>query len=141
MPSVPRSTACSTLGCKEPRSKMNSYCLAHGGLDVMQHRPSDAAYHDRAWIAMRRRQLSYQPLCQACSLRGRVVLATDVDHLFPWKRIGRQAFKANILQSLCKACHSLKGASERRGRCLHYSEHGERVYAVSEYLAVIGARN
>jgi len=138
MPSVPRPTTCSTLGCHEPRSRVNSFCLQHGGRDNFDYRPLDKIYSGDAWAAMRRRQLSRQPLCQACRLRDVVALATEVDHVFPWKLIGPQAFKANLFQSLCKGCHSLKGASERRGRCLHYSEHGERCYAVSEYQQAVG---
>lgn len=53
-------------------------------------------------------------LCQACKAYGRLTTAHDVDHIVPIARGGKRYDEAN-LQSLCKACHSRKTASEDGG--------------------------
>jgi 5-methylcytosine-specific restriction protein A len=120
MPTLPSNQVCAEFNCKEPRSRRNSFCLAHGGKDVVPSRVSDRRYDSPAWQSIRRRQLSIQPLCQACLTRGHVHLAEHVDHLFPWNVVGDESFVLNIFQSLCKPCHSHKTALEQRGIIEHY---------------------
>jgi hypothetical protein len=52
---------------------------------------------------------------------GKVVQANHVDHVFPWSRIGKQAFYNNLFQSLCHDCHSVKTNEEKQGIYTHYS--------------------
>ena len=139
MPTVPKQVKCAHLGCKEHRSKLNTYCIEHGGLDHTAHNDSDNSYSTVQWRKIRALQLSRQPLCQSCLLRGRVETANHVDHLFPWKRIGYRAFTRNIMQSLCLECHSHKTGLERQGKCQHYDKDGLKVYTIEDYGAVVAA--
>ena len=116
---------------------MNTFCLKHGGKDNLPTRETDSIYQTPAWKSIRNRQLSIQPLCQACLSRGRVESAQHVDHVFPWKHIGAHAFTRNLFQSLCKPDHSHKTALEKQGKYTHYLIEGERTYSVSDYNYVM----
>lgn len=92
--------------------------MEHGGKTYngsAKRKQSNAKYNTTLWQRLRVIQLSKQPLCQACIVRGRVTQATQVDHLFPWNQIGEEAFVANIFQSLCHECHSVKTNLEQQG--------------------------
>lgn len=121
MPSVPTNTKCSMLGCNNPKSKCNSYCIEHGGKDTYQYKYSKEKldrgklYSTAQWLRLRQIQLSKQPLCAGCLSEGIVTSAIHVDHVFPWTQIGKQAFYYNLFQSLCHSCHSSKTSLEQRG--------------------------
>lgn len=91
-------------------------------MDNPPPRQSDSVYKSAAWESARKRQLSTQPLCQSCLIRGIVQPANTVDHVFPWKHIGKHAFTHNIFQSLCANCHSHKTGQELRGKYEHYTD-------------------
>jgi 5-methylcytosine-specific restriction endonuclease McrA len=137
MPTYPHNTQCSELGCHELRSRLNSFCLKHGGKDNMAMRETDSIYQTPAWKTLRRRQLSIQPLCQACLSRGKIEVAEHVDHLFAWKHVGKHAFLRNIFQSLCHADHSHKTGMEKQGRYIHYTADGEKEYTINDYAYVV----
>lgn len=122
MPSIPANNTCSLLGCHNPRSKLNTLCLQHGGGDSAEPRNSDKVYKTASWQSIRKRQISMQPLCQSCLLRGIVTPANTVDHVFPWNQIGEHAFTHNIFQSLCPECHSYKTGQEQQGKYEHYTD-------------------
>lgn len=132
MPVYPSNMKCGQLGCKQPRSKVNSFCLDHGG---MQHtnEGKDNAYGNPAWQTIRRIQLSKQPLCQSCLTRGQVNLANHIDHVFPWRQIGEHAFLNNIFQSLCHECHSYKTGQERKGIIIQYTGKEEKILSIDDY--------
>ena len=132
MPYAPFNSVCRELGCKQPRSKLNSFCADHGGLDHTNH-GKDNAYSDPAWRTIRRGQLSKQPLCQSCLTKGHVASAVHVDHVFPWRHIGQDAFLNNIFQSLCHECHSYKTGQERKGIYIHYKPEGEKELTKEDY--------
>lgn len=136
MPYLPSSNKCSQLGCKEQRSKMNSYCVQHGGKEWIKSETA-SAYQTPAWRSIRQRQLSIQPLCQACLIDGRVELGNHVDHVFPWKQIGGKAFLHNVFQTLCGAHHSHKTGQEQQGKYEHYTSNGLKVYTEHDYNTVI----
>lgn len=52
--------------------------------------------------------LAKHPLCEACAMRGRVVAATDIDHI---NNNGDDNREANLM-ALCHSCHSYKTATE-----------------------------
>ena len=137
MPSVPTNTKCSELGCKNPRTRLNTYCLEHGGIDSMPARETDSAYQTPLWRSIRASQMSKQPLCQGCLSRGIVASAKHIDHLFAWKHIGRHAFAHNIYQSLCPNCHSHKSGLEKQGIYRHYSRDGVKDYTKHDYAFVL----
>ena len=135
---IPTNTQCAELGCKDNRSRLNTYCLKHGGKNVtdsIERRYRTARYTTPAWRKLRLRQLSKQPLCQSCSLRNRINLANEVDHVFPWSKLGTQAFDYNVFQSLCKDCHSVKTGLEQRGIYRHYTDI-QTDYLLADWLVI-----
>ena len=125
MPTFPISTRCAQYGCRNPRSKLNTYCLDHGGKEALE-RDYDSIYSTRAWKQIRAAQMSLQPLCQACLIEGKVTQAAHVDHVFPWRKFGEQAFRRNIFSSLCHGHHSRKTALEQRGIYEAYTDKVEQ---------------
>lgn len=128
MPTIPRYSKCAELGCNNPKSSKNRFCLEHGGRDTWDtrynktedRRSFNAMYDTKQWKQHRIAHLSKQPLCQGCLSRGIVTQGAHVDHLFPWARIGSVAFTRNIFQSLCHECHSTKTHLEQQGICRLY---------------------
>ena len=68
------------------------------------------------WQRLRAMVLDTQPLCGDPILLhpGRVVPATQVDHIQPIADRPDLAFTVSNLQSLCTGCHGQKTAMERR---------------------------
>jgi 5-methylcytosine-specific restriction protein A len=101
----------------------------------MQHTNDgkDNAYSNPAWRTIRRIQLSKQPLCQSCLTKGMVNSAKHIDHVFPWRQIGEQAFLHNIFQSLCHECHSYKTGQERKGIIIQYTGKQEKILSIEDY--------
>lgn len=143
MPTVPKQTKCAELGCQQPRSRLNRFCLEHGGRDIYKEAITEeratfnAMYNTAFWRSQRRRQLSIQPICQACISRGIVTPATQVDHLFRWAYLGEQAFTRNIFQSLCHACHRHKTSLEAKGVFRLYHSEGYKDYTLEDYSRVV----
>lgn len=74
-----------------------------------------ARFYDSAvWKKARRLQLSKQPLCKHCSMAGKIVAATEVDHIVRMSE-GGAALDPDNLQSLCHSCHSIKTGREKHG--------------------------
>lgn len=150
MPSTPRYDLCHELGCKNPSSKLNRFCLEHGGKDKHPYNPkynkqadrakSNARYNTKQWEVLRIRQLSRYPLCIGCQSEGRVVPATVVDHLFAWTHLSEQAFYINRFQSLCATHHATKTQLEHRGiyRAFGMPAHD---YSLGDYARVVGVND
>jgi 5-methylcytosine-specific restriction protein A len=145
MPTAPHNSKCSQLGCHNPKSKLNGYCIEHGGKDARQYKYNNtkeraafgAKYNTAQWVKLRQIQLSKHPLCIACQAEGRIIAASVVDHLFPWSHISEQAFFINRFQSLCATHHATKTQLERHGI---YRAFGmpHKDYARSDYARVMG---
>jgi 5-methylcytosine-specific restriction protein A len=60
----------------------------------------------RRGVELRRRILAGNPLCAACEAKGRVTVATAVDHIVPLSKGGSND-EAN-LRPLCRDCHADK---------------------------------
>ena len=141
MPTVPFNSHCSHLGCKNPKSKFSGYCLEHGGRDTQvtyrsaERDKAHAFYSTAQWGRHRRVQLSGHPLCASCLTRGIITSATEVDHVFPWAKIDKQAFYHNLFQSLCHECHSVKTSEERQGTYTHFST--GKQYTPNDYRTVM----
>lgn len=147
MPTVPTNAKCSQLGCKNPKSKLSSNCLEHGGRDTQpfyrneERDKAHAFYLTAQWRKHRARQLSLQPLCQCCLTRGIITGANEVDHVFPWRQLGGQAFYRNLFQSLCHDCHSHKTQQERKGIITHYHNEIAMTYRLVDYERLVGVDN
>ena len=78
-------------------------------------RPSSAkrGYGGKRWLAFRKVQLDLEPLCKECLKEGRMVPATDVDHVMPIAGPDDPRFyDLECVQSLCHSCHARKTAQE-----------------------------
>ena len=62
------------------------------------------------WQQRRKAFLATHPLCVRCEAAGRVVAATDLDHIVPKAKGGTD--DASNLQPLCRACHEAKTIDE-----------------------------
>lgn len=137
MPILPRSNKCSQLGCTNIRSKLNTYCVEHGGkntIDTDERKAFTSMYQTAQWKQLRQIQLSKQPLCESCMTKGKVSHANHVDHVFPWAKINKSAFYNNLFQSLCHECHSDKTVQERQGIFPHYAT--GKQYTINDYAYI-----
>ena len=66
------------------------------------------ATNDTTWRKFRAEQLRREPLCRICTSAGRIVSGGVVDHIDADTYNNSPA----NLQTLCKACHDKKTASE-----------------------------
>jgi 5-methylcytosine-specific restriction protein A len=105
---------CSKAGCNTLTLK--GRCDAHQydkGKDTAQQRQAKRKYatNDPRWRLIRKRQLSKQPLCQACNDAGQLTPAKVVDH------IDGDSFnnQPDNLASMCWSCHSRKTAQQDHG--------------------------
>jgi len=145
MPSIPSTPYCAELGCKNPRSRLNGFCLEHGGKNKQKYDPKYNAarkeqsrfYKSRQWLTLRQIQLSKSPLCVGCSAEGVITAANTVDHLFPWTQIGETAFFINKFQSLCTMHHATKTQLEQHGIYRRFGR-PEVDYSVEDYARVVG---
>ena len=64
------------------------------------------------WIHECERQGIGHALCVSCEKKGRITLATDVDHITPISKGGDKEDFDNM-QALCKSCHAKKSRTER----------------------------
>lgn len=110
---------CNAQGCnvltRNPR-----YCESHQHLlkSHVREKPretSAARGYGYKWQQARAGWLLKHPLCVHCQARGRVVVATDVDHVISHRGDMALFWDRSNWQSLCHACHSAKTATEDGG--------------------------
>ena len=78
------------------------------------------------WRKTRKRKLKEEPLCRECLKKGKVVAATEVDHIKPHREEKDLFFDYDNLQSLCKSCHSVKTNDEKKNKPINYYERFKR---------------
>lgn len=91
-----------------------------------------------AWRVLRAAVLSGEPLCRHCTMEGRTVVATDVDH--------RDNDPTNNdpvnLQPLCHSHHSIKTMTEMHGIRPHGCDvHGMPLDPLHPWNTELGSRN
>ena len=140
MPIAP-TAQCATYRCKAPARPGSIHCVDHAPAPRVNHakRETDAEYKTAAWASIRKRELTRQPLCQACALEGRIALAEHIDHIVPWRSVGAWAFTIGPFQALCGPCHSRKTALEARGVFRHYAQGGAIDYGPGNLPAELAA--
>ncbi len=64
-------------------------------------------YNSRKWRKYRLAQLREQPLCEPCLSRGKVVEATECDHIKPFteETYDELFYEWDNYQSICNSCH------------------------------------
>ncbi len=68
--------------------------------------------YDRKWRAFRLWFLAGNPLCVFCQEQGRLISATQVDHIQTLASGGARLDPANC-RALCHSCHSKRTAGDR----------------------------
>jgi 5-methylcytosine-specific restriction protein A len=124
MPRVPKQTTCHQLGCDNAKVNHSYFCIEHGGsrtIELSARRKALAAkYGSKQWKQFRQIHLSKYPLCARCQSLGKITPASDVDHIYPHK-MQLDKWMGNRFQSLCRPCHSIKTALEKRGMAYDYT--------------------
>lgn len=67
-----------------------------------------AIYNSPAWLALRDRVLSEEPVCRRC----RAPAPTDVDHIIGLDKAPHLALTRSNVQALCAPCHGRKTRAE-----------------------------
>jgi 5-methylcytosine-specific restriction protein A len=79
-------------------------------------------YNSKQWRVTRAYVLSSNPYCKVCEEeQGRLVKATDVDHVKPISELLKEGrldlvYDIENLQPLCHTCHSKKSYTEGLGK-------------------------
>jgi len=105
-------------GCPELGRTKNGLCKAHQQYKytVYKWRGSAASRgYDWNWRRIRSQALARDKyLCVHCLADGRATVACDVDHIIPIKTASERRLDIDNLQSLCRKCHALKSAEDKR---------------------------
>jgi hypothetical protein len=67
------------------------------------------------WKSIRRHRLAEEPRCRQCTIEGRTVAASYVDHINPHLGQWLLFFKYENTQSLCAYHHNMHKQPEKRG--------------------------
>ena len=111
MPRMPNHP-CAHPGCPTLVPRRKKYCSAHATAHEEDRLSPAARGYDHRWQKARKRFLQLHPLCEECKRKGRVVLATDVDHIKPHRGDPVLFWDIDNWQALCHSCHSQKTARE-----------------------------
>lgn len=113
---------CAHSGCPRLAIAGERYCDAHKqtakkrkqAIDLLRKSSCKRGY-GRAWQGYRKLFLAEHPVCINCKRKGRIVLATVVDHIKPHRQDMTLFWMEGNHQALCKRCHDRKTASEDGG--------------------------
>lgn len=72
-------------------------------------------YKSPTWKSIRRHRLAKEPRCRQCTIEGRTVGASHVDHINPHLGQWLLFFKYENTQSLCAHHHNMHQRQEKRG--------------------------
>lgn len=132
--SMPLLTICSYPGCHSPVPRGERYCERHKDTGekrdaeakaraakkrelrrVQQAGNSNERGYTYRWKKLRDRFIAQHPYCEQCFKEGKIVMATDIDHIVPHKGDRSLLYDERNLQALCHECHSRKTATEDGG--------------------------
>lgn len=74
---------------------------------------ADGLYNSRAWRKVSKANLKENPLCVMCERQNIITQATVTDHILPVEQ-GGLIWDAVNHQSLCRSCHAVKSANDRK---------------------------
>jgi 5-methylcytosine-specific restriction enzyme A len=110
MPTAPL-RPCSAPGCNV-LGPCATHDAARGRIARASLPPWAAWYHIARWRhptwGLRARALRASPVCVACRATGRIVAATEVDHITPHRGDPSLFWNFQNLQALCWSCHQQK---------------------------------
>ena len=78
-------------------------------------RPGGEWLHSTRWRKCRGLFLAVHPLCIDCEAAGRLMVATDVDHIIPHRGDYELFWDESNWAARCHACHSRKTCREDGG--------------------------
>ena len=81
-------------------------------LDLRQYEDRQRFYKSKVWRFTRNLVLNEEPMCRHCRREGKIVSASEVDHILSIQSAPRLALEWDNLCPLCKSCHSKKTAIE-----------------------------
>lgn len=82
-------------------------CSRHTDNAIVRDPHTKRLYNSPRWQRIRAEQLSKYPCCADCVVRGEIVRATEVDHIYPHRGDAEMFFRGPF-QSMCKHHHSSK---------------------------------
>jgi len=89
-----------------------SFCEKHQKRDVDRRNSYQRGY-TKKWARARLWYLAQHPLCVECLKRGKLVSATQVDHIQPHQGDMTLFWDSDNWQALCHSCHSRKTLAEQ----------------------------
>lgn len=113
MPKMPANHRPQAAGARDHRAGV----LARAQAELRNGDPSRALYNTAAWKRLRKFKLArnYCCECERCAKAGRRLIATVVDHRQPHRGDPALFYDLENLQSMSKACHDRKTASQDGG--------------------------
>lgn len=102
---------CTHPGCGRLVHDGSGRCVQHPKAKWQKKASATKRITGRRLQAMRAQLFMREPLCRSCARLGRVVLATERDHIIPLEEGGKDV-DANV-QPLCFDCHDAKSKAER----------------------------
>jgi 5-methylcytosine-specific restriction protein A len=103
---------CSYPGCSQLVTK-GSRCAVHTVAVVEQRDPQVHRLYGRAWQKRSKAHLTAWPWCEDCLKKGIYIPASEVHHEQQHKG-DRLVFNTSPLTSLCKECHGIRTANEKK---------------------------
>lgn len=105
---------CIKFPCRNLAVPGSSYCIEHQ--PARAPKKAEPFYVSVRWRRFRDCYIGNHPLCEMCQAEGRgEVPAVIVDHIVELKDGGKPLDESNA-QSLCRACHNRKTATEKKKR-------------------------
>ena len=112
MPWKPK-TICRYHSCHELCH--DTYCDNHKKQVNKERNSVKGNIYNYRWRKASSAYLKANPLCVHCKREGRLIPATEVDHIISHKRDMKLFWDRKNWQPLCKSCHSKKTALEDSG--------------------------
>jgi 5-methylcytosine-specific restriction protein A len=106
MPSAPL-RPCSSPGCGVLVAK--GKCPTHARTQELYRGSRHERGYSNDWLRLRAWYMAEHVLCAQCEREGRTTIATEVDHIVPFKgKNDPLRLQVENLQSLCALCHGRK---------------------------------
>lgn len=112
MPWSPK-TICCYPGCQT--LSHGRYCPDHQRKVSKEQNDKSSKMYTYQWRKSSKAFLQEHPLCTQCQRDGRLIPATEVDHIIPHGGNRKLFWNKKNWQPLCKSCHSRKTALEDGG--------------------------